>query len=250
MLKSVGRELVRRLGYDLVNIRRARADAERRESERWTWLRKANVGTVVDIGASVGEFSGWVVGELPGTLLYSFEPIEHCYTELLKRMKGYADFRSFNLGLSDVAGDVDFYLSEFSPSSSLLPMADLHRRLFPYTSNVVTRKVKVVRLDDISEQIVTRGNVLIKVDVQGAEDKVIRGGSVFFERSHIVLIEVSYDVLYQGQPLFGDIHLRLSEMGYQYMGNMGQSSRPVDGLPMYADALFIKSELVPEIAGP
>jgi FkbM family methyltransferase len=247
-MKPVGRALLKRVGYDLVNISRAREDAEKRESERWTWLRNANVGTVLDIGANVGGFSQWAAQTLPGTLLYSFEPIERCYIELVKTMSNYPGFRAFNVGLSDVSGEVDFYVSEFSPSSSLLPMANLHRALFPHTSKVLTHKVEVVRLDEVASQIVMRGKVFIKVDVQGAEAKVIDGGSVFFGRSDIVMIEVSYDALYCGQPLFAGIYSRLTGMGYQYMGNVAQFNGPVSGLPIYADALFIKTEILPDIS--
>ena len=74
-------------------------------------------------------------------------------------MDGVPGFTAFNVALGDSEGEVGFYRSGFSPSSSLLPMGQAHKDLFPFTS-----------------EIAVRGGLLIKIDVQGAEAQVLKKG--------------------------------------------------------------------------
>jgi hypothetical protein len=41
------------------------------------------------------------------------------------------------------------FKNEYSPSSSLLPMANLHKKAFAYTKNVKAENIKIARLDDL-----------------------------------------------------------------------------------------------------
>ena len=58
------------------------------------WLLQANINTVFDIGANVGQFAILIHEVLPTARLYSFEPLENCYEELKKRMKEVNNFNS------------------------------------------------------------------------------------------------------------------------------------------------------------
>jgi FkbM family methyltransferase len=240
-MKSVKRSLRKifnNAGYEIVNIEAAKMDSEQK---RWAWLQSANFRTVLDIGANIGQFAGVIQKYLPNVSLYSFEPIAECYDELVRKMGSHKNFKAFNLALGDVDGETDFHVSAFSPSSSLLPMGRLHRELFPETAAFTRRTVKIARLDTLAKEIATPGNILIKMDVQGAEDKVIRGGCDFFKRARAVLTEIAYEPMYDDQPLFSDIHTMLGDLGFRFNGTMFQQIRSNDQMPIYGDALFVNS---------
>ena len=65
------------------------------------WLLDANINTVLDIGANVGHFASLIHKILSDVTIYSFEPLEDCYTLLNKRMKMAPRFKAFNLALGD-----------------------------------------------------------------------------------------------------------------------------------------------------
>ena len=75
-------------------------------------------------------------------------------------------------------------------------------------------------------------DILIKLDVQGYEDKVIAGGIETFKRSKACIVEISLDKLY-------DIFSLLSNLGYEYKGNIDQVNDR-DGHIIFFNAVFIK----------
>jgi FkbM family methyltransferase len=204
------------------------------------WLLNANIKTVFDIGANTGQFASLIHEVLPEAFIYSFEPLEECYQKLKTKEREIANFKAFNVALGDTDGEIEFHRNEFSASSSILPMADLHKQNYPFTDKEYLSKVKVARLDDIAKDLVIEGDLLIKIDVQGYEDKVIQGGRSLINRATILLIETSFNPLYLGQPLFGDIYECLRD-DFHYMGSLyqSQSTSRIDGSILQEDSIFI-----------
>ena len=86
------------------------------------------------------------------------------------------------------------------------------------------------------------GEILIKVDVQGFEDKVIAGGVETFKKAKVVLIENSFVELYESQPLFDDIYMKLKELGFEYRGALQQKIAKNTGQIISEDSMFIRYE--------
>lgn len=154
-------------------------------------------------------------------------------------MQKIGNFEAFNLAIGDTNGELKFHRNEFSPSSSALSMADLHRQNYPFTAKEYSIKVRSMKLDDISRDLRLKDNLLIKIDVQGFEDKVICGGRDTIRRAKILIMETSFKHLYVGQPLFEDIHDSLKEE-FRYMGSLHQDHSPIDGSVLQEDSIFVK----------
>lgn len=205
------------------------------------WLRDAGIGTVLDIGANRGQFAAMIHRVLPDARLYSFEPLEDCYNELLKKMGHLPRFRAFNFALGDRNGQAQIYRNDFTPSSSMLPMEQLHKRAFPFTAHAtITQKIEIRRLDDVSQQLDIVDDVLVKIDVQGTEDKVICGGEKLLSRASILFVETSFEPLYKDQPLFDTIYNLLRQRGFAYMGTENILRSLADGRVLQCDSIFIQ----------
>ena len=198
---------------------------------------------MLDIGAHTGSWARTIHHLLPDARIYSFEPIPESYSALCRRMEGVSRFNAFNLALGDKVGELEFNRNAFAASSSCLPMAEQHVRAFPKTRDSSVIKVKMGRLDEVASGLTLEDNIMIKVDVQGYEDKVIHGGMCTFGRAILVIAEVSFVTLYEGQPLFEDIHARLGELGFRYVGNLDQMLSPLNGRVLQADAIFLHERL-------
>ena len=81
--------------------------------------------------------------------------------------------------------------------------------------------------------------ILIKMDVQGYEDRVIEGGNGIIGKARACIIEICLDSLYENQPSFGKIHHLMNEQGYQYAGNLEQVYAD-DGHVIYLDSVFVR----------
>ncbi len=206
------------------------------------WFRCLDINTVIDIGANVGQFSILIHEILPKCNIYAFEPLNDCYKKLREKMSEISRLKAYNLALGDTKGVLEFYSNYFSPSSSALPMADLHKQNFPFTEQTELVQVKLTTLDSAAQNIELLDNILINIDVQGYEDKVIRGGVRTIRRAKVLIIETSFRPLYERQLLFKDIYDSLICEGFDYVGSLQQLKSPIDGSTLQEDSLFIKNE--------
>lgn len=205
------------------------------------WLMDCNFKAIVDVGANVGQFGKKIRQYYPEAHLYSFEPIPLVYKELSENFKSDKNFTGFNAGLGDKEGRMEFYMNEFSDSSSLLPMADLHKENYPFTKNEKVIYVDVKTLDGCIDINKIEKPYLLKLDVQGFEEQVINGGSEIVKNAAMIITESTYKELYKGQSLFDSIYEKLKGFGFQFMGNLDQMNAPFNGEPLQGDAIFVKA---------
>jgi FkbM family methyltransferase len=203
------------------------------------WLTEAKIKTIYDIGANTGQFASLIHEVLPDAFIYSFEPLEECYQKLKTKEREITNFKAFNIALGDTDGEIEFHRNEHSPASSMLPMAELHKKNYPFTDKEHIIKVKITKLDDIVKDINIEDELLIKIDVQGVEDKIIVGGRNTIRQASILIIETSFQPLYIGQPLFEDIYDVLKE-NFLYMGALKQRLSKFDGSILFEDSIFIR----------
>lgn len=208
-----------------------------------TTINPLGIKTIIDIGANVGMFSKEMRDKFPNAHIYAFEPLSDCYQELVARMKSDNRFKAWNVALGDSEGKTGMQKSSFHPSSSLLTMTSLHKKLYPRSKDIETKLIEVKRLDGIDNLILEK-NILIKMDVQGFEDKVIVGGKKTIEKAAVIIVETSFVTLYENQPLFDDIYRLLTSLGFSYYGDAGRHYSQFSGKLMYEDSIFIKKELI------
>jgi FkbM family methyltransferase len=205
------------------------------------WINTSNFITVVDVGGYIGSFSYAIHTLLPKARIYSFEPIQNNYDQLMENMENIPSFYAFNTALGDQRGEVDFFMNEFSPSSSMLPMERLLKDNYPYAANSTKVKVKIAKLDDFLVEINLVSPVILKIDVQGYEEAVLRGATETLKRTDVIILEVSYQPLYLRQGTFNEIYKLLIENGFEFKGCFAPMLSKLDGSILQSDAVFSKN---------
>jgi FkbM family methyltransferase len=203
-------------------------------------LQQKPIRTVIDIGANTGQFAIEIHALLPRARIYSFEPLQDSYGELVANMRGVSGFVGFNVALGDRDGHTEMYRHTFTPSSSLLHSSALLHSVFPQVGQGQEETIVIRRLDAVATELRIEDELLVKIDVQGYEDRVILGGQHVLSRASFLIVETSFVSLYDGQPLFDDVYKILSHMGFRYRGNVDQLVSPLDGMVLQADALFTR----------
>ena len=76
-------------------------------------------------------------------------------------------------------------------------------------------------LDIFTQGKIWPGPILLKLDVQGFEKKVLQGATGFLPKVDYLLFECSYQALYEGEPLFADMYAFVQSLGYELVAPVG-----------------------------
>jgi len=142
------------------------------EREALDFLKKViNPESVMfDIGGNVGWYTINLKKEKPGLIVYTFEPIPKTFTILKENclLNNISTENLYNIGFSDEDKEVEFYFyPEGSGNSSMVNLTE--------NPDVVVVKSLVQKIDTFIQK--KNINVdFIKIDVEGAELFVLKGG--------------------------------------------------------------------------
>ena len=203
------------------------------------WLQEYSINTIVDIGSNEGQFAERILEVFPNADLHCFEPLFEEYGKLKQKFSNRNNVRLYNFGLGNTDEEIPMHRNEYSPSSSLLDMLDLHKENFHYAINIMDEKVRIRRIDEVFTNGL-KGPLLVKIDVQGYEMRVLDGGEKLINNADFVIIEASFYPLYKDQPLFEDIYEHLIRRGFRYAGSVEQLIAPKDQKILQADAVFVR----------
>lgn len=195
---------------------------------------------MIDIGANDGAFGEFLAQFLQVKRAYFFEPQLALRPQIEARNLNGAERRIYPVALSDEVGTSVFFANSNHPSSSLLRVTEHSKREFPQTSGEERTEVPLARLDDVLKDEDLIGDVFLKIDVQGVEDRVIRGGARIFARVKFVMIEMSFVPFYENQPLFEEVHDQLVGLGFRFAGMKNQIDSPRTGQPLFAHCLYYR----------
>ncbi len=210
--------------------------------DRNRWISEMGIKTVLDVGAHIGESALQFRSMLPEAMIYSFEPLPDCFSRLELAVKGRPRHQAFNLALGESSGNAEIHRSAYSPSSSLLPMAHLHKDAYPFSADATRETIQVATLDELAPSLQLTAPILMKIDTQGFEKAVLTGATKTLPRIRLLIIESSFGELYRDQPRFPDIYRMLEAAGFEYRGSWDQFLNPKNGEPLQQDAIFLRKD--------
>ena len=229
----------RRIGA-IVNSLIAPLGIEVRRPLQPHYLKDLGIRTVLDVGANRGQFAGRVRKILPNATIHSFEPLPRAFEALQRIAARDPLLFAYATALGDADGETEMHENSFSPSSSLLPMTQAHIRAFPGTERTRPVHVSVTRLDSWVPACELVEPMMIKLDVQGYEDRVLAGGEATLKKVRTLILETSFRELYQGQLLFDDLHAFLRKLGFRCAGFEDVLRDRDSGMTLQADAVFLR----------
>jgi len=104
------------------------------------------------------------------------------------------------------------------------------------------RTVPTIRLDQFSTGKGLSGPFLIKIDVQGAELKVLDGATEILGQTEAIILEVSLFGFFVGGPQFIDVVNYMQQRGFVVYEIFDARNRPLDGALGQVDMLFVKED--------
>jgi FkbM family methyltransferase len=196
--------------------------------------------TIVDLGANEGQFLFSALAYYPSPRCLIVEMLPDLAARLRDDAR-LADRRRFvvvQAAVGEREHEQPVLRSVHSQASSLLP---LHREAAGLYGIDLTQfeagSVRVRTLDALCAEHGFGEVDLLKIDVQGYEERVLRGAPITLAHTRRLIIEVEYVPVYQGQMLADGIRAAVERAGFEYVCNVTEY-RSAEGILLHADALF------------
>jgi FkbM family methyltransferase len=205
---------------------------------------------LVDVGASGGLQPNWRRAQ-PHLRVIGFEPDQRALAALTSESPPSATY--LGTGLYHERTSLDLFLTHDQTASSVLPPNLEFLNRFPEASRfkiVDTVRIDVDTLDHQLEEHDIHDVDFIKLDTQGSELSILRGSQSTLSESVFGLeVEVEFQPMYQGQPLFAEVEQFLTERGFElfdirpvhWKRTAGQGWGNPRGQLIFGDALFLRS---------
>jgi FkbM family methyltransferase len=189
--------------------------------------------TAIDVGAYVGEWTRTFKRIFPRARVLMVEP-QPKYLDRLRNIVSTlieVEVAPVLLGARQNPS-VPFRLCE-SASSVLIESAN--------NEPVTTVSLPMNTLDEVTCNSVFAKCDFIKLDAQGYELEVLKGGERTLSSAAAVLLEVNLIGILDGAPLFHETAQFMSERGFQVYDICTFFRRPYDGALWQVDVIFVRS---------
>jgi FkbM family methyltransferase len=145
--------------------------------------------TFFDIGANVGWFTLFaskIVGPLGQ--VYAFEPSPDVYTRLLENVRDLKNVHTFQYGIGNKDGELEFASQGVSSSASFVEAITEINKHYSPTTPIRKIRVEIRKIDSLLPQI--KRPDLIKIDVEGFELEVLKGAANLLSQLPVLIIEI------------------------------------------------------------
>jgi FkbM family methyltransferase len=172
--------------------------------------------TVADVGCRWGASELWSAFGSRVTVL-GFDPDAEECARLARAYRGPADIRFLPVALGPAGGAATLYLTREPACSSLYPPDPEALRQRPELfciEPVGTASIELRTLDDCTAGAGLDRIDFLKLDTQGSELDILRGAERCLGTVRALEVEVEFNEIYEGQPLFGDVDRFLRQRGF------------------------------------
>jgi|TARA_R110002167_G_scaffold233877_2_gene439070 FkbM family methyltransferase len=193
---------------------------------------------VLDIGAHSGQFYGWAKRVWPDVPVFMIEA-NPLHETKLKNMTFMMDDEYLIAALGDEERDVTFYTRSDKPHTEGNSYYK-ESNYWDIPQLVQESKVTLQKLDNLFEDDSVFD--IIKVDTQGSEIDILKGGKDLVSKAQAIILEVSFIPYNDGAPDSQETIEYMNEIGFEERMSVGEH---YDGdTIVQKDLLFTNKELV------
>jgi FkbM family methyltransferase len=202
------------------------------------------IDVLFDIGANNGQYAVNMRKIGYDNKIISFEPLKSAYEDLER-----ASFKDDDWIINDYAiGDKDslgvINVSNNSFSSSILNMLSAHIDSAPNSNFIGTQEIAIKKIDSVFNSFTNLNDrIMLKIDTQGYEKKVIEGAINSLKNVLIIQIEMSIVQLYEGELEFIEMIELLKDKGFKLISLENGFSNLDSGQLLQVDGIFINKLL-------
>jgi FkbM family methyltransferase len=192
---------------------------------------------IFDIGANVGQTALRFTQQFPGASNICFEPDSNIFPNLKENVDKNTNISCVPLALSDRTGESRFYRAELSKMNSFCPPTGHEHFWRPENSDLVA----TASLDDYCRQKDIKQIDLLKIDTEGHDLSVLKGGEnlLFRKKVKCIYTEVGLSKKNRLHVPVGETTKYLAEFGFSLCGLYEQVMSTGDEPSLeFANALY------------
>ncbi|MEO0972394.1 MAG: FkbM family methyltransferase [Pseudomonadota bacterium] len=236
MLGQVFRKLAESRGYTLRDAREAPAGF--RTFLRQCLRRGLDVDTVIDVGVGYG--TPWLYDSFPTQELLLFEPLGEVFGDAIARITATRQARHFPVALGAQVGEATIQVAGATPTSStLLQASEGLVAALSHEGRNSSYQTHTVRVDVLDRYVDQVGRNALKIDAEGFELPILRGGTELLRKSELVILEVSLIRRYDGEAMLDQILPFMSEQGFALYEIIELSRRRAGAPTTFMDVAFV-----------
>jgi len=199
--------------------------------------------TLVDVGVAEDFNNCWrAVGDY--LFAVGFEPNKEEFDRLNSKNKKNSKY--YNCCLAEKPSQINFFLNQEVKCSSCLKPNYKFLKRFPWLERFNLVKQISMQAESLDHLSLSRNIDFIKLDTQGYDLDILKGGEKTLESVCGLEVEVEFSTLYDKQPLFSDVDQYLRGLGFSLFDlrpcywKRNSIPRAGRGQIIFGDALYFK----------
>ncbi|HUF09194.1 MAG TPA: FkbM family methyltransferase [Rhodothermales bacterium] len=244
--RDSAKRLLRLIGYEVSKFDHLHAPLKR----RLMLMHSYGISLIFDVGANSGQYAHLMRQYGYEGRIVSFEPIDSVFAELEANAENDDRWIAVHSALGDYQGTTVINVAADKQCSSVLQVTDRFRNVTRAAEFTGQEPIRLSTLDaEFGRYYETADQVLVKIDTQGYEKRVVDGSRRIIDKIQGFQLELSLVPLYEGEAAFVTMISYLSDLGFNLMSIEPTHADASSGRLLQVDALFFRDEPTRDASG-
>ena len=240
ILKKIARKILNVFGFVVFKQKTLAKKLYPDLARRMQIIESQSIHIVIDIGANNGQYAQQIRNLGYKNKIISFEPLNTAFEALSKVAANDPKWTIYKKALGDKKELSIINVSENSMSSSIMDMLPAHLESAPQSKFIDTQEIAIDTLDAFLQEIdVENSNLMVKIDAQGYEKKILDGTLLHFSKIKIFQLEMSLAPLYKGEIDFIEMIHFMKKQGFELYALENGHADETKGKLLQVDGIFV-----------
>ena len=240
LIKPIVKKFFHKIGYE-INAYNFFCSHDVRRAK---FINDQNISLVIDVGANEGQYALMLRSLGYQEKIISFEPVKQVFNKLAQKSELDRKWIVNNQAIGDYDGETEINISSFSQVSSILSATGIANTNYWKAQSKET--IAINKLDSLIDTInIENNSILLKIDTQGFEDKVLKGSENLLAQDNIKMLEIelSLQPFYQGEKLLPEMFNYIRNLGFELISMNPVHINSIKGYVLQYDCIFLQKEI-------
>ena len=197
---------------------------------------------IFDVGDHEGESIDRFKNLFQNPIIHSFEPQSKIFEKLMNKKKNDKDLVLNNFALGSKEGNQEIFVNSNTAASSYLNI-DNKDKFFKSLKTIQKEQTRIDTFDNYFNKIKVNYIDLVKIDVQGLEEEVLKGAHKSLNKVLLIEIEIVFVNLYEKHSSFYQIENILKNYDFELYSLSSISLNKQNDRIRNLDALYYNTKI-------